>query len=442
VKIAIVSDAHLFQSFIKNYDPLHDFRNILLKIKEEDTPDVLLIAGDMFDYKKTASAYLRHYEGEGLMIKVRDVLTEFGIPTYAIRGNHEKEEVLKGLNQTVKNFHYVKNDWIKLGEVSIYLMDTHFEGELYEPSAVSQIIQQITSLATKTGGVRVLISHETFAPFPSSLPKKAIEKAKGVFDWIVNGHMHLWHPNAYGLKNVITLPSLLPSRLRLGKYWMERYLWEAGDQKPKFEKKESPFGYVILDTTANRVEFRPFTPSRKIVEISIGVTNLSLKNVLDRFRGILKEINEREDKASLIILPEIHGSANFVTTFVAEVFKEYPELSIEELRNSTTPVVITASGELISAPLIDPERLFEEMEEELVDIKNDLEEEMPIELSVEILKRILASLRESGLLEKLPPRTVTRLSNLLDEIISQFKDVEIPETFESDRRSIIKRVKE
>jgi len=178
------------------------------------------------------------------------------------------------------------------------------------------------------------------------------------------------------------------------------------------------------------------------VEISIGVTNLSLKNVLDRFRGILKEINEREDKASLIILPEIHGSANFVTTFVAEVFKEYPELSIEELRNSTTPVVITASGELISAPLIDPERLFEEMEEELVDIKNDLEEEMPIELSVEILKRILASLRESGLLEKLPPRTVTRLSNLLDEIISQFKDVEIPETFESDRRSIIKRVKE
>ncbi|MGQ9758995.1 MAG: metallophosphoesterase [Candidatus Methanomethylicaceae archaeon] len=52
-----MSDAHLFQSFMKNYDPLYDFNIVLQKIKEKNNPDALLIAGDMFDFKKTASIY-------------------------------------------------------------------------------------------------------------------------------------------------------------------------------------------------------------------------------------------------------------------------------------------------------------------------------------------------------------------------------------------------
>jgi len=440
VKLAIISDAHLFQSFMKNYDPLQDFRIVLQKIREVN-PDALLIAGDMFDCKKTVSTYLRHYEGEGLMMEVRDALNEFKMPTYAIRGNHEKEEVLKGLSQTVKNFHYVRNDWVRFGDVWVYFMDTHFEGELYEPNAVSQIIQQLTSVV-ETEGNRILLSHETFAPFPNSLPKEVIEEAGRVFDWIINGHMHTWNSDAYGLKNVLTLPSLLPSRLRLGKYWIEKCIWKVGDKKPEFEKKESPFGYVILDTETRSTECHAFMPSRRIVETSIDVTNLSLKDVLDRFREILKGINEREDKTSLIILPEIHGLANFVTTFVSEVFKEYPELSIEEIRNSTTPIVTTASGKMVSVPLLDPERLFEEIEKELVNIWNTLEGDVRVELNVDILKKILSGLRESGLLEKLPPRTITRLENLFGEVISQFRDIEKPETFEDDMKSIIKRVKE
>jgi len=438
VKLAIISDAHLFQSFMKNYDPIHDLNRVLQKIKEAD-PEVLLIAGDMFDYKKTTSSYLRHYEGEGMMLKVRDVLSEFGIPIYAIRGNHEKEEVLKGLNQTVENFSYIKNDWVKLGNASIYFMDTHYEGELYEPNAVSQILKQLTS--TRRKGNRLLICHETFDPFPNSLPKEAIKKVRKVFNWIINGHMHFWNKTAYNLKNVVTLPSLLPSRLRLGTYWIERYVWEKSE-KPGLKKRESPFGYAILDTENEMIAFQSFMPSRKIIEISIDVTDLSLKEVFDRFAEILDEINNREDKGSLIILPEIQGFANFVTTFVSEVFKDYPELSIEELRNASTPQIITSSGKVISAPLLDPERLFEEIEKELITIASGLEDETRIELSVEILKKVLNGMRESGLLEKMPPRITSRLENLLVEVIAQFQKVEKPETFESDLKSMIKRVKE
>lgn len=67
MKLAIISDGHLFQSFMQNYDPLLDLKTILQKIKD-NAADALLVAGDMFDFKKTQTAYLRHYEGEGLMI--------------------------------------------------------------------------------------------------------------------------------------------------------------------------------------------------------------------------------------------------------------------------------------------------------------------------------------------------------------------------------------
>jgi len=413
---------------------------VLREIQEYE-PGALLIAGDMFDYKKTTSTYLRHYEGEGLMIKVRDILMEFGIPTYAIRGNHEKEEVMRGLDQTVENLHYIKNDWIKLGDVAIYCMDTHFAGELYEPKAVSQIIQQLTT-ATKTEGNKILLSHETFAPFQNSLPKEVIAEARKVFDWIVNGHMHMWNPKAYGLSNVTTLPSLLPSRLRLGRYWTERYKWESGKSKPELVERESPFGYVTLDTENGGAQLHSLMPSKKIVEISLDVTGCSLKDVFNRFRLILEEINGRDDGDTLIILPEIRGLANFVTTFVSEVFKEYPQLNMEDLRNTTKPQIVTISGKMISAPLLDPERLFEEIESELGMMKAELEDETRIELNVELLKKVLIGIRESGLLEKLPPRTITRLENLLSEVIMRFENVEKPETFEDDMKNIIKRVKE
>jgi hypothetical protein len=86
MKLAIIADGHHFQSFVKNYDSLYDLKKILQRIKQEESPDVLLIARDMFDFMKTSTAYLKHYEGEGLMIRVRNILRSFGLPVYAIRG--------------------------------------------------------------------------------------------------------------------------------------------------------------------------------------------------------------------------------------------------------------------------------------------------------------------------------------------------------------------
>jgi hypothetical protein len=323
-------------------------------------------------------------------------------------------------------------------------MDTHFEGELYEPPVISQILQKVISsisLTENIGKMKIILTHETFAPFNNSLPKGIIEEISKIFTWVINGHMHMWDSKAYGLKNVITLPSLLPSRVVLGRYWMEKYDWESIANKPKLLTQESPFGYVLLDIEAGKIEFYPFIPSRKIVEISIDVTNLSIKNVIDRFKRVLDEIKERKDKDSLIILPELHGYTSFVTSFVEEVFKRYPELSIEELRNNAIPKIITSSGKIISPPTLNVEEMFTNVREELLQMVSDLSEKTGIEITSEMVKKIFEALSETELLEKPPARTMTRVEILFNEILSKIPNIDKPEAFEVHLKDLIKRVK-
>jgi predicted phosphodiesterase len=442
MKLAIIADGHLFQTFIKNYDPILEFKAVLEKIKREDNPDVLLIAGDMFDFKKTHTTYLRHFEGEGLTIPLRQILKDFAVPIFAIRGNHEKEEVLQGLAQTVENFHYVKNDWRILGNLAVYFMDTHFEGDFYEPEVVSHILGGISPIPESCGKTKLLLCHETFAPFENCLPKKVVKEVRKVFDWIISGHMHLWCESAYSIQNIVTLPAVLPSRVVRGKYWMEQYVWLSKGERPRLDCRDSPFGYAVLDIDKGLIEFRPYNPSKKIVEVSIETTNLSLGEVIKRFKFVLEEIKKRDDKESLIILPEIHGEANFITSFVNDALKEHIDLNIEELRINIETKILAALGKVITPPLLTPEQVYEDVEKELSEISKKLAAELQIEVDTNILKRILKNIRDGELIEKMPLRTTTRLESLLEVVIEELKDIDKPKMFEESLKNLIKRVKE
>jgi transcriptional regulator of met regulon len=146
----------------------------------------------------------------------------------------------------------------------------------------------------------------------------------------------------------------------------------------------------------------------------------------------LEEIRGRDDKDSLIILPEIHGDANFVTTFIKDVLKDYTDLSLEDLRINTTAKIVTASGKVVSPPLLTPEQLYEDIEKELPEISKKLMTELQIDVDINTIRKILNNVRDNELLEKIPPRTTTRLENLLEVIISELKNVEKPKTFEDD----------
>lgn len=56
LKLAVVSDGHLFQTFIEKYDSIVDFEKVLNEIAK-NKPDVLLFAGDFFDARKSLSMH-------------------------------------------------------------------------------------------------------------------------------------------------------------------------------------------------------------------------------------------------------------------------------------------------------------------------------------------------------------------------------------------------
>jgi hypothetical protein len=103
---------------------------------------------------------------------------------------------------------------------------------------------------------------------------------------------------------------------------------------------------------------------------------------------------------------------------------------------------LTASGKAVTAPLLTPEQVFTELEKELPKISEKLKAELQTDIDSTKLRRILNSIRNNELLEKVPPRTTTRLENLLDVIDPELGSSEKPETYEDDLKSIVKRVKE
>jgi len=58
------------------------------------------------------------------------------------------------------------------------------------------------------------------------------------------------------------------------------------------------------------------------------------------------------------------------------------------------------------------------------------------------LKRIFRKIRDGELIEKMPPRTTTRLESLLEVVIEELTDVDKPKMFEENLKNLIKRVKE
>ncbi len=206
MKIAVISDAHLFQTFAETYDSVKDFERAIEEIKSTVAPDMLFLAGDMFDYKKTESVYVRHYEGEAQMIKLREIFGKYGKPIYAIRGNHDKEEILKGLEQTVKNFHYVKNDVKNFGEFSVCFMDSFYETGGYSAAfleAMQSLLKDAIAKTKQWKNTSILLCHETLAPYDNAIPDDVVKLLRKKFDLVYDGPLYRWNQDTYDSSPVV-----------------------------------------------------------------------------------------------------------------------------------------------------------------------------------------------------------------------------------------------
>jgi predicted phosphodiesterase len=446
VKVAVVADAHLFQTFAESYDSVGDLGRALDEIKTKVNPDLLFLAGDMFDYMKTETIYLRHYEGEGYMVRIRDIFRGFGKPVYAIRGNHDKEEVLQGLEQTVDNFHY-QSGAKNFGDFSACLMNSFYETGGYGVVAVENVkdfLKQAGAEMKEWGNRSVLLCHETFAPYDSALPESVIEVMKKNFDVVLDGHMHFWNPNAYKSSRIFCLPSLLPSKIAKGKYASERYSWSKG--KPGFEMAQlgAPFGYVTLETDTLSAELHEFVPSKKIIEVVLDVSDLQLETARNRLRIMFSELDKRPDKNKLIVLPVLEGEIAFSRFFLESVREEFPGLFVESIRDDAKPKAMLTGG-LLSAPTLSIEQLQERILKDVPSLVEELRGK-GVNVDQSTLRTILAQLLTEEVLARSQsiPQTATKLRSILGPVLEATEKSSTfprPSTFEDNLVSLLKRVR-
>ncbi len=445
MKIAILSDGHLFQTFVETYDSVKDFERVIEDIKTQVAPDMLFLAGDMFDYKKTETMYVRHYEGEAYMIRIREILEKFGKPIYAIRGNHDKEEILTGLEQTVKNFHYVGNSVRTFGDSSVCFMDSFYETGGYGQQTLLNMEQFLKQAVSKMKGTSILLCHETFAPYDSAVPLSVIGSVKKNFDMILNGHMHLWNRRTYDSDSVICLPSLLPSKIVKGKYSMEKYQWSGRDTQFGFEVLGTPFGYVVVDSQSQKVELHEFAPSKKIVEINLEADDLSLEETRRRLKTILAEIEKREDKDSLIVLPEVTGSISFSPLYLDDVKNDFPKLHVESLRYDRAVLRTGFQAKVVSAPTLTVEQLHDKIKREIPGLL-DILRAKGIEMEAESLRKIIDSFFAEELIERslTLPQIRLKLQMILSPVIDvliETRKQEKPSNFEQNLENLLKMVR-
>jgi len=363
-KFIVLSDGHLLQSYVGGYDPLKDFATVLHEISKL-SPDFLVLAGDLFDKKKTETSDVRHPEGEEVMMKVRDVFRSIGIPIYSIRGNHEDERILQGLGQTIENFHYVGDKWQRIGNFDFYFMNTRCEAEFYDEATLELEVDDVVNGASRRWKERrpscaVLVCHEWFSDEGAIYPRNLLAKLAEKFDFILDGHMHFFAEKHLGLKNLVCLPSLLPSRLPYGKYWTESYSWAANNDRYTHVTRDSPFGFVEFKTDTKPI-FHAFDPSVNIINIEIDVGGLELPKARARLKQMFDDVDKRPDVGRLILLPAVVGETTYSPILLEDICRAYDRLNIQKLRDKTRKVSPFAPSGEVRQPILTLDQLKEEM---------------------------------------------------------------------------------
>lgn len=438
--VFVLSDAHLFQTYLEWYDSVSDFDQVVRSCADEE-PEAYVLAGDIFDYKTTNTTYLRHYRGEEYLVRLRELFRSVEAPVYALRGNHEKQVVLESLDQTVENFHYeAVQHWITIGDREFLLLDTRYRTEGYRDEIVD-VFAEIAKEAEDRSDP-VLVMHETVGRFDKALPEAALDVVSSSFDLVLNGHMHRLERAASGFGNVMNLPLLLPSRVVRGNYWTERYRWEDGETT--HETQESPFAYVSVTDGDENPEVHRFEPSRTVVELTLDLSGLSVGEARTRFKEVLKQIDRRDDRDDLLVYPEVRGEIRFSPILLDDVPDEFADLFVTDIKDDAAEKIPPElEGTETATSIVSGEDLQEAVLDAVPKIAEQLAED-GVETDRASVTRVVEHVtgEDTDIFEgSNPPPVVDGLRRFVEENTDAF-DEELPENFETHLTTVAKEVKQ
>lgn len=435
----VLSDAHLFQTYLEWYDSVADFERAAQTCADEE-PEAYILAGDIFDYKTTNTTYLRHYQGEEYLVRLRKLFRSLDAPVYALRGNHEKQVVLEGLEQTVENFHYEPGrHWITIGGRDFLLLDTHYRTEGYRDQIVDVFQEIREEAADQTDSV--LVMHETVAGLDTALPDAALNAVSDGFDMVLNGHMHHLERGAGGYENLMNLPSLLPSRLVRGSYWTEQYQWVDGETT--HDVQESPFAYVSVDDSDEATVHR-FEPSRTVIEVTLDLSGLSVGEARLQFKELLAELEAREDRGELLVYPEVQGELRFSPILLTDLPDEFDLFVTDIKSDDAEKVPPELEGAEPTTSIVSGEDLQDAVLEGMPAIVEQLEDE-GVETDKASVTRVVEHVTGEDadvFAGSNPPKVVDGLRRFVEENTGAVDAEELPDNFETHLTAVAEEVKQ
>jgi len=331
MRLAILSDAHLLiqaewvedeERRTKEGDEvLENFAKVANQITTHKV-DAILLAGDMFDDKTKSGQRVAHREGEKYMAEIREVTsflarnTKYGI--YALKGNHDSHSVLKSTERALKgDFHYVRNDYVDIEGLKIFLMTSNYEPGYYE-------------LSELPSGGDILLMHESVPLNIPGLSLATLRQLCSRFRLVLNGHMHVFATKVLENPNLYLLPALLPSREIKGN-WMLKYRWP---EQIEPTVKPSPFGYVLVDD--GKVTFQPYEPLQKVVRVEIS--GKTPQDFLTGLKEIYDLLETRDDRSNLRVWVVVDTDLVTIEKVLWPEVRRYKEITtVDILRMPKSP---------------------------------------------------------------------------------------------------------
>ena len=339
--IAILSDAHLLMQaewiedenrLIREGEKVLENFERAINLVKKDKPEVIVLAGDMFDYRTKGGQRVAHREGEKYMMKIRSILEqlidELDCKIYALKGNHDSEPVLKSTEKALKGkFVYSGNKIITIDGLNAFFMNTHYVPGIY-----------VIPLEDVPKSGDLLFMHESLPLF--GMPAPSEDNLRNIcerFKLVFNGHMHLYQARPLNISNLFSVPAFIPSR-EIKNNWMLRYTYPSS-LEPEVNET-SPFGYLLFN--GEEVKFRPYNPLQVIVHVEIKGDKTD--HLINGIREIYDCLSKRKDKDNLRVWIKTNADPITIDRILWPIVAEY-EIQTRDITSVGREVVTVSAPE-------------------------------------------------------------------------------------------------
>ncbi len=443
-KVIIISDAHLIHIYHSEYDKIAEFRRFVKEFMEEN-PDIVLVLGDFFDKKLTSQSHLiSHLHGSDQQIQIVDIIKSTKIPWYALVGNHEDEIVLKSIDQSTPNFHYmetqvskgsvIEESILKTDKCNYWFSKVNVNERYKEKEKQLKLLCQAATKYDSPNKKNILLTHLDFNKRSETvgLEKNLIKILINSFNNVLNGHEHTYKKK-HLFEGVTLVPPSIPTWITAGKGSILTYTFENGELKEK-TKRKSPHGYLIFDETTSNISFKAFKPYMPSIEVHYDVTGKSLVDIEKDWSIISTEIQEmyvgKDNIEKLIIIPRFTGNMHHlhridVNHTLGIVANDIPHIFITEIRDMDLISSLTSIDTPEEDEYLNTEKVFEKVLTE-VDQINTLLEEKNITISNSQIVSLVNRMREldDNLFHKKGKKSISNyITELVENLLPEFNEI-------------------